>query len=70
MLPFLSHYDFTETQTPENSEKLAHIRVCRERRGVEVCSGCPYFDSCELLKSYLREQAGYKDSEGGGTQGG
>ena len=70
-MKFLSHYDFKlENPAPDAQDQFQHIQACREQRRVEACSACPYFDVCELLKSYLRVKAGYGDSSEGGTSGG
>ena len=67
MKSFLSHYDFRDTSTgEENSELALKIQDCRYRRGVEVCSACPFFDECSLVKEYLRLKAGYSGSPTGG----
>lgn len=68
MLNFLSTFEFREKDAPEHSVELAHIRDCRERRRVEVCSACVYFDSCSILKSYLQKQAGLTASVDGGGE--
>lgn len=68
MLPFLSTVEFRDKDAPEHSLELAHIRDCREMRGVEVCSACAYFESCDILKAYLRKQAGLTASGNGGGE--
>lgn len=67
MNPFLSVYDFKDTSRgEENSPLLLKIQDCRYRRNVEVCSACPFFDECTLVKEYLRAKAGYGGSPLGG----
>lgn len=69
-MPFLSHFEFRDGEQPiEQAETYSHVLACRERRGVEVCSACVAFDSCDLIKRHLRNLAGYSDSEDGGDAG-
>lgn len=55
---FLSTYDFRENKSPEEEASEQHILECRLRQGVQGCSECRYFDSCEVIKSHLRAKAG------------
>lgn len=66
---FLSHYDFKYDGPEERGDSLLRVMQCREARGVEVCSACPYFDECKLVKNLLLERAGYGVSSSGGESG-
>jgi hypothetical protein len=54
----------------DDSEAFSSIEECRNLRGVPVCSACPLFDECVLLKQYLLRRAGFRDSPGGGGSDG
>lgn len=56
---FLSIYDFKETKSPEEEASDQHVLDCQLRQGVQGCSACRYFDSCEVIKAHLRAKAGY-----------
>lgn len=69
-MKFLTHYEYRETlKGEENDPLLQRIQDCRYQRGVEVCSLCPYFDECSMVKEYLRAKAGYGNSPNGGEPG-
>lgn len=48
--------------TPQFEYMFRKRRVerCQEMRGVRSCQACHYFDSCELVKLYLRDIAEMK----------
>jgi hypothetical protein len=47
--------------TPEYEQRLDQMKVqrCRELRGFPICSDCPVFDFCELVKRVMRNNQGY-----------
>lgn len=36
-------------------ERRRKVEMCRDQKNVQSCWDCGYFDSCELLKSHLRD---------------
>lgn len=43
------------TKTYQVEERSRKVEVCRQMNGNATCYNCGYFDSCELIKSHLRD---------------
>ena len=57
LLPLYNDFRMTEEDTPsrpELVEQLEQIKHCQERRNVDMCSACVFFDDCDKVKTYLR----------------
>lgn len=69
LLPLYNDFraDPSELTSPEQRMRLEGILDCREARRVDVCSACPVYDECSLVKSYLRDFGG---SLGASSRGG
>lgn len=58
---FLSTHDFRETKSLAEEASEQRIQECQSRQGVQGCSECRYYDSCEVIKAHLRAKAGYAE---------
>lgn len=49
--------------SPEFERRFDQMRVqkCREMRGFPVCTDCPVFDFCELVKKVMRSNQGFTE---------
>ena len=45
--------------TPEFDRRMEQMKVtkCREMKGISTCSDCPAYESCEIIKKVLRDNA-------------
>jgi len=67
LLPLYNEFrgDALDETPPELESMREQLQVCRERRGVDVCSACIFYDECDKVKSYLRWVVAYKRGRGG-----
>lgn len=65
---FLSTHDFRETKSLDEEASEQRIQDCQFRQGVQGCSECRYYDSCEVIKAHLRAKAGYEPFGGSSSE--